>query len=419
MQLYMPPGELLMMVLNVISNDGLYQQSYPVNFSAGAIIENWETVNFQKFSWVNGGNKLWAMSFLEPYEGVCSAKSGNIDDGQVSWLQVTMDVIGYDDISFYRKVSSEANSDFLRFYIDNNLAGQWSGEMGWGQETFQVNPGYHTFKWAFEKDNLNSQGADGGWIDYIKFPSCNLYGTLKVLANAIPNEFCGSGSSQLGAYVLGGSGSLNYQWEPAQYLNDPGIRFPVATMDTGVLFDVVVTDGGNSDNSSIFVNAYPLPATPLIIQEGDSLISSAAEGNQWYDSTGPVQGAAGQVFYPPSEGLYYVIVTGESGCLSDTSNNIHFIFTGEHEIAAHYDIVIFPNPYNETINIRYNHVQDYHITVKLIDISGREVRNIHSVRIDNQHDMIISTHELINCLYLLTISDDHGNILVSKKLMKF
>jgi hypothetical protein len=416
---FCPVEELLMTVLNITSNAGSFQQSFPVNFTAGAIIEDWETVNFLKFDWSTGGNKPWAMSFLEPFEGVCSAKSGNIDDGQVSSLQVTMDVIGYDDISFFRKVSSEEGSDFLRFYIDNNLKGEWSGESGWEAENYQVTPGYHTFKWTFQKDNINTQGSDGGWIDYIVFPSCNLDGTLKVLANALPHKFCGEGASQLGAYVLGGSGDYLYSWEPSIPLDDPAIQFPFATIEATTLFTVEVNDGENVAGAEIEVKSNPIPEKPVIMQAGDSLISQTEDGNQWHNSSGPVPGATEQVYYPAFEDAYYSIVTNEFGCISDTSNIIHFIFTGLKENYEDKGILIYPNPFNENLTVHFLQKPVEAITIKITDFSGIEVASFDFGVADLQEDIQLSTFKLKKCLYLLSIFDYEGRLLVSKKIIKY
>jgi hypothetical protein len=414
-----PIEELLMTVLNITSNEGFFQQSFPLNFSPGAIIEDWETVNFNKFDWTNGGNKLWAMSFLDPFQGACSAKSGNIDNGEESYLQVTMDVIGYDDVSFYRKVSSESGSDFLRFYIDNNLAGEWSGTLSWEQVSFQVSPGFHTFKWAFEKDNLNSIGSDCGWLDYIVFPSCNLDGTLKALANAIPHEFCGQGETQLGAYVLGGSGNSLFQWQPALLLDDPASQFPAASLDTITLFSVEVINGADTTGSIVQVNSYSVPSIPVIYQQGDSLISSVETGNQWYDNSGMVPGATGQVFYPQVESDYFVIITNEYGCISDTSNIINFIFTSVTENITDNTITIYPNPFNDVINIHFATKPMQEMTVKIIDITGHEIIEKHIEPDESQEDILMPTPALKNCLYLFNIFDHEGRLLVSKKIMKF
>jgi hypothetical protein len=412
------PGEIIMLALNVTSNDGAYQQCFPFNITAGPIVEDWETAGFTKFDWLNQGNKSWVIHFQDPYQGLYSARSGNIDDGEFSALEVTMDVIGYDDISFYRKVSSEANSDYLIFYIDNNPAGYWSGEMSWEKYTYQVSPGYHTFKWSFEKDNSNSAGSDGGWIDYIVFPSSNLDGTMKTLANALPHELCGGGESALAAYVVGGTGNFSFEWTPGELLDDPAAQFPVASVVESNIFTVVVNDGGNIASSSVNLQVFLLPDTPEIFQAGDSLVSQSTQGNQWYTMTGPVAGATGRVYYPETEDDYFVIVTGENGCLSDSSNIIAFEFTGVEENQDNETISVFPNPFSDEIIILSQFLLKGEVCIKVFDITGSEVYSERIEKVDYQ--LIIDLHliKLKKGIYLILISGKEGNILSSKKIIK-
>ncbi|MCD6176322.1 MAG: T9SS type A sorting domain-containing protein, partial [Candidatus Cloacimonetes bacterium] len=74
------------------------------------------------------------------------------------------------EISFWKKVSSELNYDYLKFFIDEILQEQWSGEVDWSESIFFVNAGFHTFKWEYFKDNSVFGGNDCAWIDYIVFP---------------------------------------------------------------------------------------------------------------------------------------------------------------------------------------------------------------------------------------------------------
>ncbi len=415
---FCPTGELLMTVLNVISNNGSYQQSFPLNFTSGVIVEDWETGNLLKFDWLATGNKPWAINFADPFEGAYSAKSGNIDDNQFSSLEVTMDVIGYDDISFYCKVSSEAGGDFLKFYIDNNLKGEWSGEQPWEYRSYQVKPGIHSFKWSFIKGNIITQGLDAGWIDYIVFPSCNLEGTFKTLANAIPHELCGTGETQLGAYTLGGSGEYTFEWDPSSTLDDPDTQFPVAVPLTTTIYSVTVDDGLDSITSEIEVGLYPVPETPVIYQAGDSLVSSATEGNLWHNSHGPLAGATEKVYYPETEDVYYNVITDESGCNSDTSNLVNFIFTGIGDYPASSSISLYPNPVHDKLEIRFLQKPIHNITIRIIDNSGRTVAHLMVQKADLQEIISIPTKEAGIGLFLLLINDQEGKILVSKKLIK-
>jgi hypothetical protein len=75
-----------------------------------------------------------------------------------------------DSISFYLKTSSEEDYDFLKFYIDGILQGQWTGDIPWRRAAFRVDAGAHEFKWAYVKDLAYAWGQDRAWIDFIVLP---------------------------------------------------------------------------------------------------------------------------------------------------------------------------------------------------------------------------------------------------------
>jgi hypothetical protein len=83
----------------------------------GEIYEDWEDNNPFNFDWQNEGSAPWYRDNTTYYEGSYSMRSGNISDNQTSTLFLTIDVISPDTLSFYYKVSSEQNYDFLNFYV--------------------------------------------------------------------------------------------------------------------------------------------------------------------------------------------------------------------------------------------------------------------------------------------------------------
>ncbi|MDA3813685.1 MAG: M14 family zinc carboxypeptidase [Candidatus Cloacimonetes bacterium] len=125
-------------------------------------------------SWNFSGNNNWVIDDVTVFSGNYSAKSGTIYDDQISSLSVSLYVQEDSEISFYQKVSSEADYDYLRFYIDNILQDNWSGNGNWEYEIFNVELGFHTFKWEYYKDGGVSSYQDCGWIDEITFPSSSV-----------------------------------------------------------------------------------------------------------------------------------------------------------------------------------------------------------------------------------------------------
>lgn len=141
----------------------------------GPFKETFETGDFSAFAWQMLGGSYWFIDNSTANTGTYSARSGAISDANLTTLQVSFDVEESSEISFYKKVCTEANKDKLTFYIDNTVMGEWSGEIGWSRETFPVDPGTHKFKWIYSKNGSGSYGEDCCWIDDIQFPSANTF----------------------------------------------------------------------------------------------------------------------------------------------------------------------------------------------------------------------------------------------------
>ncbi|UCG26964.1 MAG: T9SS type A sorting domain-containing protein, partial [Bacteroidales bacterium] len=139
------------------------------SFPIGLIYEDFELFGFSQYNWENDTIHPWEISEINAFEGELSAHSGLIGNNDTSVLAITVEVMDDDTISFYRKVSSESNYDYLKFYIDT-LTVKWSGEKPWTLEKFPVTAGTHTFKWIYSKDGSVSKGFDKAWIDFVVFP---------------------------------------------------------------------------------------------------------------------------------------------------------------------------------------------------------------------------------------------------------
>ena len=392
---------------------GEYSAQNTFYLSVGLIVEDFETGDFTAYNWQFGGNTDWTISTEEPYEGTYSAKSGAISDDQTSTMYVEMDVIADDNISFYRKVSSEGNYDFLRFYIDGVQKGAWSGEESWSQESYLVTAGTHTFKWEYSKDMSVSNGSDCAWVDYIVFPASNNSGNpLAVTASANPETICAGSSSQLNAYTTGGSGNYTYEWTPATGLSNPDIQNPVATPLETTTYSVTVDDGNSSVSSQVTVTVNPSPETPIITNEGDYIHSSASTGNQWYNSDGIIEGATSQDYYPTETNNYYVIVTNEFGCESNASNVINFVYTGLDKNFVN-GFKIYPNPSNGLFTIDFNNYTG-NIEVKILNTLNETV---FSSEADNAQPLSIDLTGKGSGIYFVFIKTSESES-VSKIIVK-
>ena len=142
-----------------------------------ANIENFESQTFDNYNWQFSGDADWQISDTA-VEGLYSAKSGNIDNNQISEISLNIFTDDPSEVSFYKKVSCENVGsqtgnyyDYLAFYIDGVEQEKWAGEIDWSLSTFPLSSGEHILKWAYVKDQGVSSGQDATWIDFIVIPN--------------------------------------------------------------------------------------------------------------------------------------------------------------------------------------------------------------------------------------------------------
>ena len=350
-----------------------YSANTILAMSIGLVVEDFESGGFTNYEWEFSGNADWIIDEANSYEGVYCAKSGDISHQETSVLFITIEVTNDDQISFFRKVSSEPNYDYLRFYIDNVLQDEWAGEVSWNEVSYDVAAGTHTFKWAYEKDWSESNGSDCAWVDYIVFPSFAGAAPLGVVVSGNPTEICAGESSQLNAFAMGGTGNYTYEWLPEDGLSDPTIANPVATPEYTTTYYVVVDDGDGTVTGDVTVTVNPTPDTPTIQQQGNVLVSSAASGNQWYNTSGMIPGATNQSYAPTATDDYYVIVTNEFGCESEPSDSYYFIYTGLIEIVDGQKVNIYPNPFNGQFTLDYSINSVSEVKISIFNTIGQQI----------------------------------------------
>jgi hypothetical protein len=113
-----------------------------------------------------GGDADWFSQIVTTYFDGDAAESGDIWDGQLSWMRTTVNGVG--TLGFYWKVSCEQNYDFLAFYIDGVRQDRISGTVDWHQMIYTITePGPHTLEWQYEKDSSTSNGNDLGRVDLV------------------------------------------------------------------------------------------------------------------------------------------------------------------------------------------------------------------------------------------------------------
>lgn len=132
--------------------------------------ETFEGMVLHLSGWTQG-TYPWTITNSESHEGSYSARSNaGITHNQTSDITLTRNYAIDDSISFYYKVSSEANYDKFKFYIDNVEQVEASGTVSWTRAAYPVTAGTHQFKFSYQKDGSVNSGSDCAWIDQVVMP---------------------------------------------------------------------------------------------------------------------------------------------------------------------------------------------------------------------------------------------------------
>ncbi len=165
------PGTGALLTLQLTAFPGLAAE-LPFGLVVGERREGFESGDFSAYGWTSSGDAYWSVVEENPAEGDYCARSGAIANNQSTHLVLEQFVPVPGVISFQFRVSSQQEADYLRFRLNGELLGEWSGETDWTTAVFDIPAGWHVFTWSFEKNHSSWGGEDCAWLDVIIFPPC-------------------------------------------------------------------------------------------------------------------------------------------------------------------------------------------------------------------------------------------------------
>jgi hypothetical protein len=176
---------------------------------------------------------------------------------------------------------------------------------------------------------------------------------ITLIIKAEDKEKCDDGAVYSGGYTVTYTGFVN--GEDQSTLTGALIFGGTAVTATSFGSYSIDPSGLTSSNYSIsFANGTlvikPTPTAPVIVRNGDTLISNVATGNQWFLDGTEITGSTGQKYLATANGVYYSIAT-VNGCSSVKSNSISVLDVSIKEVSPEiFDI--YPNPSNGVVNIK-------------------------------------------------------------------
>lgn len=205
-------------------------------------------------------------------------------------------------------------------------------------------------------------------IDSLPYPASSITGTSVICTGDSAVQYSVDPIPEASVYLWTLPPGVTI--DSGEYTNTIIVTFS----DTAQSGDILVWGNnlcGNGTSSPPFpVTVIPTPSKPVIEQTGDSLVSDAETGNQWYNLAGAISGANGQYYAPAVNDYYYDIVTVD-GCSSLPSNMVYFMIIGLGETNTSL-IQVFPNPTHDELNVRIPLSLASDVTIRLLDNLGKE-----------------------------------------------
>ena len=310
------------------------------------------------------------------------------------------------------------NSGYYNYSTETGMTGyQWSispgGSIitGQGTSTVQV--------------TWNQPGSQWVSVTYTNTGGCTALNPTQfpVTVNPFPNPAGTISGSQV---VCAGSNDIMYSIVPVPNAATYIWNLPLlATIKSGGGTNTIIVNfadnassgditvyannlcGNGEPSSPFFVTVNPIPSTPTITENGNTLFSSAPFGNQWFYNGILLVNDTNQFYYvsPYLPGYYWTQVT-INGCVSDTSSHIYYNITGLNKNNSP-GITMYPNPATTKIIID---ITINNTAIKFIEIFTAGGEKIFETK-TTQNQIIINIENYRLGVYFIKLKTDELNFI--------
>lgn len=248
---------------------------------------------------------------------------------------------------------------------------------------------------------------------------CSNTDSVKVMILALPVINAGADVSvcKNTKVQLSATGGVSYLWQPGKTLTDSVIYNPIADPPITTSYTVTGTGSdGCKTKDTIKITILPLPATPVIVQDWDTLsCGSDYYSYQWYLNNVSIPGATFKSYVFLSNGDYYVTVTDSKGCSVNSSTvTITNVGVEENNNAVH--VNVFPNPTTDELTIELNLPETQNLKLNLINVAGQKLIATELKQVSGNYRKSINLKEIPNGIYYLQVNSDKQ--FITKKIIK-
>ncbi|MDZ4759030.1 MAG: GEVED domain-containing protein [Bacteroidota bacterium] len=248
-------------------------------------------------------------------------------------------------------------------------------------------------------------------MDSSNIISINIYNAPQAfITPGGPKDLCSGDSIMLTA------GTANvYNWSTGE--TTPAITIKQTTTLTVTIID----NNGCTATSLAHTFTFHTPATPIITQQGDTLIASPAGATSYvWKLAGNITGTTSvNHFVPIQKGLYTVAYIDSFGCTSPASLSYNFNSVGIANVYYTAIVRVWPNPSNDGVfNLIATVGNSSHVSLRITDITGKLLSQEARAISDGNLNTTIDLSNLAHGIYLLYIDTENEKAGVPVKLVR-
>ena len=247
---------------------------------------------------------------------------------------------------------------------------------------------------------------------------CSSTGSLIVYVNQLPivnttNEMICTGEC---ISIAASGSSISYKWNSGT-ISSSNLVCPTNT----TTYFVTGTDINNCQNTAeSIVTVFPKPLITVngaTISQGTSTSLCASSGGLSYNWSNGMTGSC-ITLNPTTTTTYFVTGIDNNGC-TNSEQAIIKVTAGIHELSELDRLYVYPNPFIDNLNIKFELSQPTKLKIKLVDLLGKELIAV----LDEQknrglYNLSISGNKLSAGTYYLIFETDNGQVIKKVILMK-
>lgn len=324
-----------------------------------------------------------------------------VGDGNKNEVDISWNIAGVGKLALIKKIVLSGCSDTLIKDIDISPKPEFSIQ-GKDQSCYYCTEGYsapalkdYAYNWSVKNGKIvGTSVAPDIKVNWGKYETgeiilkilntrteCIGYDTLIVsLAESNEDGITGSQivcSKDTTLYSTKDSAIYSYQWIVQSGIIIDGItenEISIFWANPGIGKVKLIRENkpaNEKDTFEINVDINPSPEKPVIQYVDGKLTTISADNYKWFFNLNIIDGINSQEMTPIQVGNYYVIIENEFGCASELSEPYYYQTDQVLDFGSG-QIIVYPNPAQESLNISINDKESGNIQcgIEIIDMIG-------------------------------------------------